>query len=122
MSRYAQRLSRLARVFGCCVHSEILHCPRCEPPAPYPEPLAQEMSNLIDAIIARVPRESLRAAALRVPRPPVQELCGCGARLQCMRCQVRQTTLLLAAIGLMPDEQAWLDSMIDTCRQIDERR
>jgi hypothetical protein len=122
MSRYAQRLSRLARSFGvtCRVHEESLVCPRCEPPEPYPARLAQEMRDLITHIVDRVGHKVLRAAALRVGRPPLQEPCPhCGSPRQCMRCQVRQGHALLHHIGLTADERATLETLLATCRMID---
>jgi hypothetical protein len=122
VSRYRERLSRLAQSFGltCRLHEETLTCPTCQPQAPYPEFLATAIHAFINHIVDRIGHEALRAAALMVPRLPVQELCGrCGTRQTCMRCQVRYGHALLAAIGLTDDERALLDSMLDTCRQID---
>ena len=121
MSRYAQRLSRVAKVFGCPVHEEALTCQTCQPPEPMPETLKAGMHTLVEAIVARVPREMLVAAARRAGRPPVQEPCTrCGIRQTCMRCEGRYGHTLLAAIGLTATEQSCLDAMLAECRRIDD--
>jgi hypothetical protein len=123
MNHYAQRLSRLQRSFGvtCGVHDgESLVCQTCEPSEPYPHHVARGMRDLIDSIVARVPREVLTAKAIRVGRPPVQEPCSrCGTRQTCLSCQVRYGHALLAAVGLTPDERATLETLLNWCRMID---
>ena len=100
MNRHMSRLKKVAQSLGCQLHEESLVCLRCEPPEPYPEPVATGMDTLIEAIIDRVGREGIKAAALRVGRPPLQEPCArCGTRRKCMRCQVRQGHALLHHIS-----------------------
>ena len=123
MSCYAQRVSRLARVFGCPVHEEALVCQTCQPSEPLPPPVAQGMHDLFNRLVARVPREMLAAAARRVGKPPVQEPCGrCGARQTCLSCQVRFGRAMLAAVELTADERDLLDAMLAECRRLDRER
>jgi hypothetical protein len=66
MSRYAQRLSRVARALGCPIHGERLSCPACEVPDPLPEPLTTSAGDFIQAILTRVGPEGIRAGYQRV--------------------------------------------------------
>jgi hypothetical protein len=121
MSRFVQRLSRVAKVFGCPVHEEALVCQTCQPSEPMPEPLATGMHTLVEAIVARVPGERLAAAARRVGRLPLQEPCSrCGVRQTCMRCQACYGLALLASIGLSSDERDMLNALRVACRRIDD--
>ena len=117
---YNRRLSALAHQLGCPVHGSPLSCPVCDPPEPMPEPLTTAAGDFINAILARVGREGLRAAALQVTPPPVHDTCPrCGTRRQCGACQVRHTKALLREIQLTSDEQATLETILATCRRME---
>jgi hypothetical protein len=120
LSRYADRLNRVARALGCQIHGEPLNCPTCEPPAPYPEPVETGTHDFIEGLVARVGREGLKAAALRLTPAPVHEPCPCcGSPRQCLSCQARYGHAFLAAIGLMPDERATMETLLATCRRME---
>jgi hypothetical protein len=117
MSRYTQRLSRVARVLGCPVHGEALVCPVCEPESPLPEALATGMETLTNAIVVRVGQDGLRAICRWVPMPPVYKRCGrCGSARTCLACREQHSQALLRAIELTTDEQAQLGALLAVCR------
>jgi hypothetical protein len=120
MSRYAPRLTRLARQLGCPTHEAPLTCPACEVPPPLPADLSTMMDALADTIVTRIGREALRAVCLRVPLPPIFDACArCGRGRKCGACQADHTQALLQAIGLTADEQTMVERALAACRARD---
>ena len=118
--KYARQLSKLARTFGCAVHSYRLSCPRCEPPEPLPEPLLSGLPQCVDGIVARVGIPAVKAACRQVGRPPVYDACGrCGGPRQCGTCGVNYSKRLLSAIGLTAEEEATMQAQLALGRAMD---
>jgi hypothetical protein len=122
MNRYAQRLSRVARVLGCRLHGELLACPACQPQPPLPEPLHTSAGDFIDSLVARVGQAALRDICLKVLPPHHGPCARCGTIRTCLSCQVSYTRTVLSAIRLTPDEDIWLESILATCRRLDRER
>jgi hypothetical protein len=121
--RLDRRLERLARQMGCPTHGELLLCPVCDPLPPLPAELDVALHELVNAIVARVDRETLRATCLRVPRPPRCEPCPrCGARRECVTCGAAYGQAMFQAIGLTAHEQAMVQDAVATCRALEAKR
>ena len=119
MSRYTDRLNRVARALGCSIHGESLSCPACKVSEPLPEPLTTSAGDFIQAIVTRVGQAALRDICWRV-RPPNHGPCGrCGTTRQCQSCQGQYTKTVFRAIQLTAEEQARLETILATCRLMD---
>jgi hypothetical protein len=124
--RLDRRLQALTRQLGleCPRHGgTLLRCPRCDAGEPLPEVLAAPLQQLVDTIVARVGREAVKAAWLRVPLPPQHAPCHCGSARQCPSCQTSfGRRLLLHEIALTNDEQRQLNHILATCQRYDRTR
>ena len=122
MRSFEQRLSRVAKVFGCPRHEERLTCPVCEPPDPLPESLNTSAGDFIQEILARVGQPALREICLRV-LPPHHGACArCGTPRECQDCKIQYTKDVFRAIQLTDDEQATLETILQECRRLDHER
>jgi hypothetical protein len=123
MKSYNRRLAALARQVGCPVHGALLSCPGCDVPEPLPEPLSTGVGEFIEAVLARIGREGIRAICLRVPPPPGQRPCGrCGGSRQCPSCQEEYRQAIFGHIELTAAEQAMLDALLAECRARERER
>jgi hypothetical protein len=121
---YEQRLRLLARRLGCPQHVQLLFCPTCDEDAPLPMDLSTRVHALIDAIVARVGPERIRAIVLRVPPPPAYAACArCGGTSRrCGACQADYGRALFHAIGLTAAEQATWEALLAECRARERER
>jgi hypothetical protein len=120
---FDRRLERLSRQLGCPIHGEPLQCPVCQPDEPIPPELTAAMSSLVDAIIARVGVEELRARCLPVPRQPPQAPCPrCAGRRDCPQCHTDYARAMFRACHMTAAEQSELDAVLALARRIDAQR
>ena len=120
MNHYAQRLTHVARAFGCPVHEERLWCPTCEPLDPMPEPLTTAAGDFIKSILVRVGQQRMQELSLRVGMPPNHGPCArCGTRRHCWSCKERHTKTLLRTMALTAEEQHTLETILATCRRLE---
>jgi hypothetical protein len=117
---YNRRLRTIARQLGCPIHGTLPYCPTCQPLAPLPAALSTGIGELIDAIVARVGVEAIRAVCLRAPRPPAYGPCArCGTPRQCGACEVRYNKQLFRAIGLTAAEEAQIEGLMALGRALE---
>ena len=119
MRNIEQRLSRLARTFGCRIHGEPLSCPACQAPEPLPEPLTTSAGDFVKGVLARVGQAALRDIGLHVLPPNHGPCARCGTARQCLACQERYTKDVFRMIPLTADEQARLETILATCRRLE---
>ena len=117
MTRYAQRLSRVARTFGCRLHSEPLRCPTCQAPELPPGSPHTPAGDFLKGVLTRVGQEKLQEISQHV-QPPYHGRCvRCGAPRECPTFLVRYRRDVLRAIALTTDEQATLEAILRACRR-----